>query len=87
MSSSWKTTLLGIAAGIIPILQTVVTSLQNNTSLNWGSIAFGALIMALGIALVESTRAKMRFFQLPSLLGGAFVLALLSLLTYIMMGK
>jgi hypothetical protein len=49
MSSSWKTTLLGIAAGIIPILQTVVTSLQNNTSLNWGSIAFGALIMALGI--------------------------------------
>lgn len=49
MSSSWKTTLLGIAAGIIPILQTVVTSLQNNTSLNWGSIAFGALIMALGL--------------------------------------
>jgi len=39
------------------------------------------------MALVESTRSKMRFFQLPSLLGGAFVLAVLSLLTYIMMGK
>lgn len=45
------------------------------------------LFMAFLMALVESTRAKMRFFQLPSLLGGAFVLALLSLLTYIMMGK
>ncbi|GAB4387409.1 MAG: NADH-quinone oxidoreductase subunit H [Thermodesulfovibrionales bacterium] len=37
------------------------------------------------LALAESSRAKMRFFQLPSLLGGAFVLALLSLLTYLMM--
>lgn len=48
-----------------------------------GKMAFMAFLMAA----VESTRAKMRFFQLPSLLGGAFVLALLSLLTYIMMGK
>ncbi|MGO9015975.1 MAG: respiratory chain complex I subunit 1 family protein [Dissulfurispiraceae bacterium] len=39
------------------------------------------------MATVESTRSKMRFFELPSLLGGAFVLAVLSLLTYIMMGK
>jgi len=39
------------------------------------------------MAAVESTRAKLRFFQLPSLLGGAFVLAFLSLLTYIMMGR
>lgn len=45
------------------------------------------LFMAVLMALVESTRAKLRFFQLPSLLGGAFVLAILSLLTYIMMGK
>jgi len=45
------------------------------------------LFMAVSIALIESTRAKMRFFQLPSLLGGAFVLALLSLVTYIMMGS
>lgn len=44
------------------------------------------LLMAFGIALIESTRAKMRFFQLPSLLGGAFILALLSLLSYVLMG-
>ena len=44
-------------------------------------------LMAALVAAVESTRAKMRFFQLPSLLGGAFVLALLSLLSYIMMGR
>jgi len=43
--------------------------------------------MAVLMAAIESTRAKLRFFQLPSLLGGAFVLACLSLLTYIMMGR
>lgn len=45
------------------------------------------LFMAFLMAIIESTRAKMRFFQLPSLLGGAFVLALLSLLSYVMMGR
>jgi formate hydrogenlyase subunit 4 len=62
-------------------------------------IAFSGLILPLGIyavkilgmavlmAAVESTRAKVRFFQLPSILGGAFVLAFLSLVTHIMMGK
>ncbi len=45
------------------------------------------LFMAFLMATIESTRAKMRFFQLPSLLGGAFVLALLSLLSYVMMGR
>jgi formate hydrogenlyase subunit 4 len=45
------------------------------------------LALALLMALVESTRAKVRFFQLPSILGGAFVLAFLSLLTHIMLGK
>ena len=43
--------------------------------------------MAVLMAAIESTRSKIRFFQLPALLGGAFVLATLSLLTYIMMGK
>jgi formate hydrogenlyase subunit 4 len=43
--------------------------------------------MAVLMAAVESTRAKIRFFQLPSILGGAFVLAFLSLVTHIMMGK
>jgi formate hydrogenlyase subunit 4 len=62
-------------------------------------VAFAGLILPLGIyavkmlgmavlmAAVESTRAKVRFFQLPSILGGAFVLAFLSLVTHIMMGK
>ncbi|MEK6776765.1 MAG: NADH-quinone oxidoreductase subunit H [bacterium] len=45
------------------------------------------LLMGFLMAWVESSRAKIRFFQLPSLLEGAFVLAFLSLLTYIMMGK
>ncbi|MCE5195098.1 MAG: NADH-quinone oxidoreductase subunit H [Nitrospiraceae bacterium] len=45
------------------------------------------LFITFLMAFAESTRAKLRFFQLPSLLGGAFVLALLSLLTYTIMGK
>ncbi len=49
--------------------------------------ALKMLGMAMLMATVESTRAKMRFFQLPSILGGAFVLAFLSLVTHIMMGK
>jgi formate hydrogenlyase subunit 4 len=52
-----------------------------------GVYIFKMLFFAAAMALIESTRAKMRFFQLPSLLGGAFVLALLSLITYIMMGN
>ncbi len=51
------------------------------------SYGFKMLGMAVLMALIESTRAKMRFFQLPSILGGAFVLAFLSLVTHIMMGK
>ncbi|MFN3740284.1 MAG: respiratory chain complex I subunit 1 family protein [Thermodesulfovibrionales bacterium] len=52
-----------------------------------GIYALKIFFMCLLMAFIESTRAKMRFFQLPSLLGGAFVLALLSLLSYVMMGK
>ena len=43
--------------------------------------------LSLLVALFESSRAKMRFFQLPSLLGGAFVLSFLSVMTFIMMGR
>ncbi len=52
-----------------------------------GIYALKMLGMAFLMAAVESTRAKVRFFQLPSILGGAFVLAFLSLITHIMMGK
>ncbi len=45
------------------------------------------LVMAAAVAFTESSRAKMRFFQLPSLLGGAFVLALLSIITFVMLGR
>jgi formate hydrogenlyase subunit 4 len=51
-----------------------------------GMYAAKMLFLAAAMALIESSRAKMRFFQLPSLLGGAFVLALLSLVIHIMMG-
>ena len=51
-----------------------------------GVYAAKMLFLAVAMALIESTRAKLRFFQLPSLLGGAFILALLSLVTFIMMG-
>lgn len=59
------------------------------SSLAVSSVAYllKMFFMAVLMATIESARAKMRFFQLPALLGGAFVLALLSLLTYIMMGK
>jgi formate hydrogenlyase subunit 4 len=55
--------------------------------LSLGVYAAKMLCMAILMAAVESTRAKVRFFQLPSVLGGAFVLAFLSLVTHIMMGK
>ncbi len=56
-------------------------------ALSFGIYFMKMVCMAFLMAFVESSRAKLRFFQLPSLLGGAFALALLSLLTYIMMGK
>lgn len=66
--------------------------IAENTEISGLAISTGIyflkmLFMAFLMALIESTRAKMRFFQLPSLLGGAFVLALLSLLSYVIMGK
>lgn len=60
-----------------------VASLAGGLGAYFGKMLFMAFLMAV----IESTRAKMRLFRLPSLLGGAFVLAMLSLLTYIMMGK
>ncbi|KHE93588.1 MAG: NADH-quinone oxidoreductase subunit H [Candidatus Scalindua rubra] len=56
------------------------------------AVAFGSyflkiLFLAGIMSVVESTRAKLRFFELPSLLGGSFALAVLSLLTLIMIGR
>ncbi len=66
--------------------------IPGGTELPGLAVSFGVYLAKMGLmavlmAGIESTRAKLRFFQLPSLLGGAFVLALLALLTYIMMGK
>ncbi|OGW55604.1 MAG: formate hydrogenlyase [Nitrospirae bacterium RBG_13_43_8] len=58
----------------------------SNLAVSSAVYLFKVCFMAVLMAVIESSRAKMRFFQLPSLLGGAFVLAVLSLLTYIMMG-
>ncbi len=58
----------------------------SNLAVSSAVYLFKVCLMAVLMAVIESSRAKMRFFQLPSLLGGAFVLAVLSLLTYIMMG-
>ncbi|HEY6951712.1 MAG TPA: respiratory chain complex I subunit 1 family protein [Bacteroidota bacterium] len=43
-------------------------------------------ILAVGIALVESTNAKLRLFRVPDLLMTAFILALLSLILYFIIG-
>jgi formate hydrogenlyase subunit 4 len=59
----------------------------SDLALSAGLYLVKIVFIAFTMAFIESTRAKMRFFQLPSLLGGAFVLALLSLLSYVMMGK
>jgi len=53
----------------------------------FGYYALKMLVMSAGMAVAESSRAKLRFFQLPSLLGSAFVLSFLSLMTFIMMGR
>ncbi|MBI5408599.1 MAG: NADH-quinone oxidoreductase subunit H [Nitrospirae bacterium] len=68
----------GIVAGALGI-----TGFAASFGIYTGKMLFMCFLMAL----IESTRAKMRFFQLPSLLGGAFVLSALSLLIYIMMGR
>jgi formate hydrogenlyase subunit 4 len=68
---------------------TGIMQADGTNSIIAASVAYAGkmLVLALFMALVESTRAKARFFRLPSILGGAFVLAFLSLVTHIMLGK
>jgi formate hydrogenlyase subunit 4 len=56
-------------------------------AVSFGVYGIKMLFLAGVMSIVESTRAKLRFFELPSLLGGAFALAVLSLLTLIMIGR
>jgi len=46
--SSWKTTLIGIAAGFIPMGQGILQGLYQGQSFDWSKIGLGAGIMALG---------------------------------------
>lgn len=43
-------------------------------------------VLAVGIAIVESTNAKLRLFRVPDLLMTAFILSLLSLILYFIVG-
>ena len=44
------------------------------------------VVLAVSIAIVESTNAKLRFFRVPDLLMIAFILSLLSLILYFIIG-
>jgi len=68
----------GIAAGDAPPALLV-------QALGIYGVKMGVFAVLLG--LTESSRVKMRFFKLPSFLGGAFVLSLLALLTFLMTGR
>lgn len=66
----------GIATGAEPLAVVV------------GALLFLAKIMllALVIAMIESSISKMRLFRLPNLLTGAFMLALLAVISYYILG-
>jgi formate hydrogenlyase subunit 4 len=53
-----------------------------------GCAAFFAKVIALGavVAVVESTNAKLRLFRVPELLMVAFILSLLALILYFIVG-
>jgi formate hydrogenlyase subunit 4 len=53
-----------------------------------GSVAFLVKVTTLAIivAVVESTNAKLRLFRVPELLMVAFILSLLSLILYFIVG-
>jgi hypothetical protein len=51
--TNWKTTVGGIIAGSIPILQTVANTYQNHVAINWYQMAFGFAIMALGVVMKD----------------------------------
>ncbi len=51
-----------------------------------GAFVAKTTVLAVGIAIVESTNAKLRLFRVPDLLMTAFILALLSLILYFIIG-
>jgi formate hydrogenlyase subunit 4 len=57
-------------------------------SLSVGGAAFFAKVIVLAaiVAVVESTNAKLRLFRVPELLMVAFILSLLALILYFIIG-
>lgn len=46
---SWKTTVAGILAGSIPILQQLYELVEHNQPVNWTLVLIGFSIMLLGV--------------------------------------
>jgi hypothetical protein len=46
---NWKSTIAGVIAGAIPILQQAYSAIALNQPVIWGLVAFGVAIMALGV--------------------------------------
>ncbi|MDO8563180.1 MAG: NADH-quinone oxidoreductase subunit H [Candidatus Limnocylindria bacterium] len=85
---------LGILVWATLLKQTVLFALLIAAFFPWGiaatgagvpraAAAFGAklLCLAIGVALAESSQAKLRIFKVPELMGAAFFLALLAVVT------
>ena len=67
---------LGIAADLSPF----------SLALGTAAILAKVLLLAVAVALVESTNAKLRLFRVPELLTVAFILSLLALILYFIVG-
>ena len=46
---NYKTTLLGIAAGLVPFVQGILNSMQAGQPVDYKNILFGMLIAAFGV--------------------------------------
>ena len=46
---NWKTTVAGILAGTLIILQQAITSLQSGASIQWLQVVLGFVVMAIGV--------------------------------------
>jgi hypothetical protein len=69
----WKTTIAGLIAGAITILQTILANMQNGTPINWAQIGIGFAIIALGVFAkdIGGTTALMLILASPLLNGCA----------------
>ena len=49
-------------------------------------MSVGVLVLAVVIAIIESATAKMRLFRLPNILTVAFILSLLAVMSFYILG-